>query len=125
LLPSLNLTRSAKGNGRITGRNVAQKAGLNREILATAPSAFLNLLRYKAAEAGIAYVEAPSRTVKPSQTCSGCGLQRKKPLSERQHVCTCCGLVLTRDQNAARVNLRWSLAHTGREPSGCLASIAS
>jgi hypothetical protein len=46
--------------------------------------------------------------------------QRKKPLSERQHVCAC-DLVLSRDQNAARVNLLWALAQTGREPTGCLA----
>ncbi|MHB8195896.1 MAG: zinc ribbon domain-containing protein, partial [Vulcanimicrobiaceae bacterium] len=61
--------------------------------------------------------------VKPSQTCSACGRQRKKALSERQHVCVC-GLVLSRDQNAARVNLLWALARTGREPAGCLAQFA-
>ncbi|MHB8146342.1 MAG: RNA-guided endonuclease InsQ/TnpB family protein, partial [Vulcanimicrobiaceae bacterium] len=77
------MTGSAKGTVESPGRKVAQKAGLNREILATAPRAFLDMLRYKAAEAGIAYVEVPSRKVKPSQTCSGCGIQRKKPLSER------------------------------------------
>ncbi|HUY11487.1 MAG TPA: RNA-guided endonuclease TnpB family protein, partial [Candidatus Dormibacteraeota bacterium] len=79
-----NMTRSAKGTVESPGRNVAQKAGLNREILATAPRAFLDILRYKAAEAGIAFIEVPSRKVKPSQTCSGCGIQRKKALSQRQ-----------------------------------------
>ncbi|MHB8433464.1 MAG: RNA-guided endonuclease InsQ/TnpB family protein [Candidatus Tyrphobacter sp.] len=118
------MTRSAKGTVEKPGRNVAQKAGLNREILATAPRAFLAMLRYKAAEAGVEFVEAPSRKVKPSQTCSGCGTQRKKVLSQRQHVCAC-GLILSRDQNAARVNLLWALVHTGREPTGCLTSIAS
>ncbi|MHB8148146.1 MAG: zinc ribbon domain-containing protein, partial [Vulcanimicrobiaceae bacterium] len=117
------MTGSAKGTVESPGRKVAQKAGLNREILATAPRAFLDMLRYKAAEAGIAYVEVPSRKVKPSQTCSGCGIQRKKPLSERMHVCAC-GLVLTRDQNAALVNLLWALTHTGREPTECLAQSA-
>jgi len=119
-----NMVRSAKGTLESPGRNVAQKAGLNREILATAPRAFFDMLRYKAAEAGIAFIEVPSRKVKPSQTCSGCGARRKKTLSERQHVCVC-GLVLSRDQNAARVNLLWAIAQTGREPTGCLASIAS
>ncbi|MHB8177476.1 MAG: RNA-guided endonuclease InsQ/TnpB family protein [Vulcanimicrobiaceae bacterium] len=126
-----NMTRSAKGTIESPGRNVAQKAGLNREILATAPRAFLDILRYKAAEAGIAFVEVPSRKVKPSQTCSGCWRQRKKALSERMHVCAC-GLILSRDQNAARVNLWWSVsvllaAYTiiaGREPTGCLAQSA-
>ncbi len=118
-----NMTRSAKGTVESPGRNVAQKAGLNREILATAPRAFLDMLAYKAEEAGIAYIEVPSSRVKPSQTCSSCGKQRKKALSERQHVCSC-GLVLSRDRNAARVNLLWALAHTGREPTGCLAQSA-
>ncbi|MHB8178166.1 MAG: RNA-guided endonuclease InsQ/TnpB family protein [Vulcanimicrobiaceae bacterium] len=118
-----NMVRSAKGTIESPGRNVAQKAGLNREILATAPRAFLAMLRYKAVEAGVAFVEVPSRKVKPSQTCSACGKQRKKALSERQHVCSC-GLVLSRDQNAARVNLLWALARTGREPTGCLAQSA-
>ncbi|MHB8434055.1 MAG: RNA-guided endonuclease InsQ/TnpB family protein [Candidatus Tyrphobacter sp.] len=118
-----NMARSAKGTIESPGRNVPQKAGLNREILATAPSAFLAMLRYKAAEAGVEYVEVPSRKVKPSQTCSGCGAQRKKALSERQHVCSC-GLVLSRDRNAARVNLLWALAHTGREPAARLAQSA-
>ena len=126
-----NMTRSAKGTVESPGRNVAQKAGLNREILATAPRAFLEMLRYKAAEAGIAYVEVPSRKVKPSQTCSGCWHQRKKALSERQHVCPC-GLVLSRDRNAALVNLWWSVGMllaayrtiAGREPTGCLAQSA-
>ena len=118
-----NMVRSAQGTIEQPGRNVAQKAGLNREILATAPRAFLDMLRYKAEEAGIAFVEVPSRKVKPSQTCSGCGKQRKKALSQRRHVCEC-GLVLTRDQNSAHVNLLWALARTGRESTGCLAQSA-
>ncbi|MBC5815759.1 MAG: transposase [Candidatus Eremiobacteraeota bacterium] len=119
-----NMTASARGNLENPGRNVAQKAGLNREILATAPSAFLAMLRYKAAEAGIEYVEVPSRTVKPSQRCSACWDVRKKTLAQRRHVCSC-GLALGRDENAARVTLFWALARTGREPTWCLASIAS
>lgn len=120
-----NMTRSARGTVDSPGQNVAQKSGLNREILATAPGAFLAMLQYKAAEAGIEYVEVPARTVKPTQTCSSCGSQRKKRLSERQHICPC-GLILSRDQNAARVNLLWALARTGREPiAGCLSGFAS
>lgn len=112
-----NMTGSAKGSIGSPGRHVAQKAGLNREILSTSPSAFLAMLQYKAAEAGTGYIEVPSRAVKPSQRCSGCWLIRKKSLAERQHVCGC-GLVLGRDRNAARVNLLWALANTGREPAG-------
>jgi putative transposase len=41
-----------------------------------------------------------------SQLCSGCGSIVQKTLAERVHVCPCCGLVLDRDVNAARVILR-------------------
>jgi len=118
-----NMTRSAKGTIEEPGCNVPQKAGLNREILSTAPSTFLAMLRYKAEEAGTAFVEINSRKVKPSQTCSDCGKQRKKSLSERRHTCEC-GCNLSRDENAARVNLLWAIAHAGREPSGHLALCA-
>jgi len=119
-----NMTRSAKGSPVHPGRSVAQKTGLNREVLATAPSAFFAMLRYKAAEAGVEFVEVPSRTVKPSQRCSTCWSVGKKTLAQRQHVCAC-GTVLGRDRNSARVNLLWALAHTGRESTGRLARIAS
>ena len=37
-----------------------------------------------------------------SQDCSGCGERVKKTLSTRTHVCPSCGLVMDRDENAAR-----------------------
>jgi putative transposase len=46
-----NRTRSAKGTIAEPGSNGAQKAGLNREILATAPATFNRMIGYKAAEA--------------------------------------------------------------------------
>ena len=68
---------------------------------------------------GTRYIEVPTRKVKPSQTCSGCGRQAKKALSERQHTCSC-GLTLSRDQNAARVLLNWALESIkGRESALC------
>jgi putative transposase len=114
-----NMTRSAKGTAEKPGKNVPQKAGLNREILASAPAAFLSMMRYKAEEAGSLFIETPTRTLKPSQRCSDCGRlpKVKKTLSERQHVCEC-GCVLTRDQNGARNNLVWALTDLGREPAG-------
>jgi putative transposase len=36
-----------------------------------------------------------------SQDCSACGTRVKKTLSVRTHICTGCGVVLDRDQNAA------------------------
>jgi putative transposase len=114
-----NMTRSAKGTVEKPGKNVPQKAGLNREILATAPAMFLSMMRYKAEEAGSLFIETPTKTLKPSQRCSDCGRlpKVKKTLAQRQHVCEC-GCVLTRDQNGARNNLVWSINHLGREPAG-------
>jgi putative transposase len=96
------------------------KKGLNREILSAAPGMFHQMLKYKAEEAGIEWIEIPTREVKPSQTCHGCGRQEKKPLAERKHDCSC-GALCTRDENAARVILNWALFGnaTGQELAGC------
>ncbi|HST88985.1 MAG TPA: zinc ribbon domain-containing protein [Ktedonobacterales bacterium] len=42
-----------------------------------------------------------------SQDCSGCGERVRKSLSVRTHICPSCGLVLDRDENAAR-NIQWA-----------------
>lgn len=92
---------------------------LNREILSTSPALFFQMLRYKAEEAGIEWHEVPTKIVKPTQTCSGCGKQAKKDLSEHLHSCEC-GLTLDRDVNAAKVMLLWALkAPSGQKLSMC------
>lgn len=100
----------------MTASGGAYKKGLNRSILDTSPSTFLNLLKTKAEEAGSMWVDVPTRLVKPSQTCHRCGIQRKKTLAEREHRCSC-GASCSRDENAARVMLNWALHGnaTGRE----------
>ena len=104
----------------MTAKGGSYKKGLNREILSTSPGMFFSFLKYKAEEAGIFWKEIPTREVKPSQTCSNCGRQEKKALSQRTHPCSC-GLVLGRDENAARVILNWALTQdaSGWEPSRC------
>jgi putative transposase len=98
---TLNIkTMTVKGKGR--------KKGLNREILDTMPSTFLKLLKCKAEEAGLYWVEVPTRQVKPSQTCHWCGIQEKKTLSQRMHDCPC-GAKCSRDENSVRVMLNWAL----------------
>jgi putative transposase len=102
----------------MTANGGNRKKGLNREILDTTPSAFFKLLKCKAEEAGIDWVEVPTRIVKPSQTCHRCGTTVKKPLSERWHRCLC-GVNCSRDENAAQVMLNWALLGrpTGQELS--------
>ncbi|MGZ3639755.1 MAG: zinc ribbon domain-containing protein [Ktedonobacterales bacterium] len=40
------------------------------------------------------------------QDCPSCGMRILKSLSVRTHVCTSCGLVMDRDENAART-MHW------------------
>jgi putative transposase len=59
-------------------------------------------LTYKTAWNGGTLIVA-HRWYPSSKTCSGCGVVKTKlRLSERTYVCTTCGLVLDRDENAAR-----------------------
>ena len=110
-----NMTRSARGTREKPGRNVRQKAGLNRSILDAAFGELLRQLAYKAEEAGGRLVQvAPNGT---SQRCSECGTLVPKMLAVRVHECPACGLVLDRDVNAARNILSLALSKAGREPS--------
>ena len=102
----------------------ARKKGLNREIHAASPSAFLQMTRTKAEEAGAWYEEAPTRELKPTQRCHACWQLpgEKKTLSDRQHRCPHCGASCGRDENAAQVLWRWletrlaGVTGSGREP---------
>ena len=61
---------------------------------------FLATLALKAENAGVHVVAVdPSGT---SQNCSSCGTVVRKSLAERIHRCEACGLVMDRDENAAR-----------------------
>ncbi|MCA3267510.1 MAG: transposase [Azospirillum sp.] len=117
-----NMTASAKGTSAEPGKNVRQKAGLNRSILDTAPAAFLQKLSYKAEEAGSRLILYRPAETRASQTCPACGHVHKKSLSERTHACAVCGHVEDRDAAAARVLLQLALgvqpAARGREPAG-------
>ena len=75
---------------------------------------FLNILTYKAEEAGRLVVKVDPRGT--SQQCSQCGTIVQKALSCRKHNCTTCGLVLHRDHNAA-LNI---LNRAFKSPEGAL-----
>ena len=66
---------------------------------------FRSILEAKAACAGRRVVAVPPAYT--SQDCSGCGVRIPKSLSVRTHVFTNCGLMLDRDENAAR-NIHWA-----------------
>ncbi len=96
--------------GQYQPNGAAAKAGVNKAILDGAPAQFLSILRYKAAEAGVLYAEAPTRQLKPSQRCHACWTVHNKRLDERWHACPC-GVSCHRDVNAALVLLIWGIQH--------------
>jgi putative transposase len=91
-------------HGTYLHNGASRKAGLNKSMHDAGWRHFLTILACKAACAG-KRVEAvnPAYT---TQDCSGCGKRIYKSLSVRTHVCTNCGLMLDRDENAAR-NIQW------------------
>jgi putative transposase len=82
----------------------SRKAGLNKSIQDAGWYSFRQILTCKAECAGKRVVEVPPAYT--SQDCSSCGERVEKSLSVRTHVCTNCGLLLDRDENAAK-NIKW------------------
>jgi putative transposase len=108
-----NMTRSAKGTPENPGRNVRQKAGLNRGILRSGWGLLVHRLEDK----------APGRVekVRPaftSQRCSACGqVDRDSRESQAVFQCTACGFACHADVNAAR-NIAAGHAVTARGGDG-------
>ncbi len=108
-----NMTRSAKGTRENPGRNVRQKAGLNRGILRSGWGLLVRRLEDK----------APGRVenVKPaftSQRCSACGqVDPKSRESQAVFRCTACGYACHADVNAAQ-NIAAGHAVTARGGDG-------
>ncbi|WP_051949291.1 RNA-guided endonuclease TnpB family protein [Methylosinus sp. PW1] len=96
-----NMTASAAGTVEEPGKNVRQKAGLNRSILDQGWGMFRTMLNYKLAERGGRLVEVnPAFT---SQTCSECGVvDARSRASQARFVCVACGHEENADVNAAK-----------------------
>jgi len=100
-------------------KNHKKIAAKSENILDVGWGMFLQRLGSKAENAGSA-----TKAVKPrgtSQECSGCKMIVKKGLDERIHSCPHCGLVLDRDENAAKNILQRGLLVLEEErtvPSG-------
>jgi putative transposase len=86
-------------------RNMVRNHHLAKSISDAGWAAFRTILEAKAAWAGRRVIAVPPAFT--SQDCSGCGERVKKSLSVRTHVCHSCGLVMDRDENAAR-NIQWA-----------------
>ena len=90
------MTKSAKGTVAKPGRNVKQKSGLNRSILASGWGSWERKLAYKAGDL---------RKVDPaytSQRCSRCGhVDKSNRPSQAVFACGACGFRANADHNAA------------------------
>lgn len=110
------MTRSAKGTKEKPGKNVRQKAGLNREIQETGWGTLRQMIEYKAAQ-----VEAvpPMYT---SQTCRRCGsVDAANRRSQSEFRCTACGHTGNADVNAALNILASGTGASGRRGAWALA----
>jgi putative transposase len=97
-----NMTRSAQGTMDKPGKNVRQKAGLNRSILGAAWGKTLTFARYKARRAGKLCIEVPPHF--SSQECGHCGhIHPGNRPSQAAFACQCCGYESHADRNAANV----------------------
>ncbi|MEU0068212.1 transposase [Streptomyces sp. NPDC006332] len=98
-----NMVKSAKGTVEEPGKNVAQKAGLNRSISQEAWGRTVTMLTYKTTQHGGTLVKAPAPGT--SRRCSACGFTTPGS-RESQAVFVCknpdCGWSGNADHNAAR-----------------------
>lgn len=108
-----NMTASARGTIENPGKNVKQKAGLNRAMLDTALGKIRRNLEYKCGK----LVEVnPAYT---SQTCSECGHTNKENRkTQARFLCVSCGYASNADTNAAINIRRLGMAQLHGEVSG-------
>jgi transposase len=109
------MTRSARGSVTQPGRNVRQKAGLNRGILVNGWGLLLRRLEDKAP--GRIERVNPAYT---SQRCSACGtVDAKARESQAVFACRSCGYAGNADVNAARnIAAGHAVTARGRQPLG-------
>jgi putative transposase len=96
---------------RLNVQGMVRNHRLARAISDVAWSSFVEVLTHKAERAGGEVVQvSPNNT---SQICSACGQNVPKTLAERVHRCQC-GLVMNRDENAAKNILERAWPGTGQ-----------
>ena len=96
-----NMTKSAKGTTESPGKNVNQKAGLNRSILQQNWYQLRSMLEYKMARNGGSIEDVDPKYT--SQMCSSCHhVDEKNRLSQSKFKCVKCGHTENADLNAAK-----------------------
>ena len=110
------MMRSAKGTVEKPGKNVRAKAGLNRKLADAGMGEILRQVGYKSAWRGGRH-ETVGRFFPSSRVCSDCG-QRNDDLQARERwVCTGCGILHDRDENAAKNIYRETVGRSNPEPA--------
>ena len=109
-------------------RGMLKNNKLSRAIADVGWSGFLLVLKHKAANAGVEYVEVDAKGT--SQTCPQCNGEVRKKLSDRVHNCPHCGYVTQRDHAAAQVILARGVnlnppGHGGVQPKHSVSSAAA
>lgn len=106
-----NLVRRPKAkydeHGTPLPNGASAKAGLNTSLLDAGMGQFVQIVTDKAACAGRTVVQVNPK--KTSQLCSQCGKAGPhKTLEDRVHRCPHCGVVMDRDENAAKnISTAW------------------
>ena len=108
-----NMTASAAGTEENPGKNVAQKRGLNREILSQGWAALRTMIDYKSAWVGGKMVVVPPHYT--SRTCAECGREEAESRSGQKFRCVFCGHSDDADVNAARNILSRGLGLDGED----------
>lgn len=81
-------------------RNMVKNRHLSKSISDASWGKFLRWVNYYGTVHDIPVIAVPPQF--SSQDCSACDTRVKKSLSVRTHICPTCGLVLDRDENAAK-----------------------
>ena len=96
-----NMSRSAKGTVEEPGKNVAQKAGLNKAILDQGWGMFRHMLEYKQHWRGGEVIAVNPRYT--SQTCPECGhVAKENRVQQALFSCVACGYTYHADVVAAK-----------------------
>jgi putative transposase len=111
------MTTSAKGTAAAPGKNIRQKAGLNRAVLDAGFAEWRRQLGYKTRWLARELVTV-ERFAPTSKECNACGdVNKALKLSEREWTCAGCAAKHNRDENAAK-NIRRRGLEKLKSPGG-------
>ena len=84
-------------------QNMERNHRLAQSIQNASWNSFVQMLSYKAENAGMEVIKVDARDT--TRTCSNCGNIMEMPLSAREYICDRCGAQIGRDVNSA-INVR-------------------